>query len=159
MSDLLKRAFDDLVILRNKNIALINTIDDNKLLTIPDGLNNNIYWQAGHILTVQASLLYKRTAQPLPIDKTYLNYFGKGTSPKGFDDNIPTIEILLEQLKSSLLHTESNYIENASLPYDETITVSTDHQLSTFADALLFLPLHEAYHFGSMSAMKKLLES
>ena len=59
----LKKALHDLKILREKNIGLIESIEDKFLLQIPEGFSNSIYWHAGHILTVQESLLYRRCNQ------------------------------------------------------------------------------------------------
>ena len=67
-------AFSGFATLRKKNIELVNSIDIEKVTTIPSGLNNNIYWQAGHLVAVSASLLFKRTKSPIMIDENALSW-------------------------------------------------------------------------------------
>ncbi len=153
----LTKALDDFIIMRNNNIDLINSIDISKIMLIPKGFANNIFWQAGHIVTVQVSLLYKRTNQPLPIDIKYFDYFGKGTSPENFDDDIPSFDELKKQLEKLKEYTSSNYPKLSNELYEEEITVSTGHKLKTFGEALEFLPIHEAVHYGNMVMMRKFL--
>lgn len=155
--EIITKALDDFIIMRKKNIGLINSIDESKVMTIPEAFSNNIYWQAGHLITVQASLLYKRTNQEIPIDKNYFIYFAKGTSPDNFDADIPPFSKLLIQLTQLLDYTSSNCNDLSDASYQEEVTVSTGHKLNSFKDALMFLPLHEAHHLGAMSMLRKLL--
>jgi len=81
--------FDDFHRYRKVNIQLIDSVVPSAIMIIPEKFRNNIYWQAGHLVAVQASLLYLRTNQPVPIEEKYFTYFGKGSSPAVFDSNIP----------------------------------------------------------------------
>lgn len=153
----LEKSLNDLTLVRQKIISIIDTIDEDQLMTIPDKLANNIYWQCGHLVTVQASLLYKRTGAPLPIDNSYLTYFAKGSSPQNFDNNIPTFKNIRFEMESMIEYTSSSLQRHADLKYPEEISVSTGHIIDSFASALAFLPLHEAHHLGSIATLKKLL--
>lgn len=157
-TEFLKKALDDLRILREKNLNLIESISQNNLTVIPDGFSNHIYWHAGHILTVQESLLYRRSNLEMHIPAAYLTYFAKGTSPADFDESIPEISDIIKHLTVSLLQIEKDILKYQNAKYDEPVLVSFGMKLNSFADALLALPYHEAYHFGSMKLLQKFLK-
>lgn len=156
-NDDLNKSYQNFVQIRRANIALIDSIAPALLPVIPPGFSNNIYWQAGHLVAVQSSLLYRRSNQPMPIDETWMRYFAKATSPSDFDDNIPSFELVREALESCLLSTEHDLDQLALWTYPESISVSTGHRISSSADAMDFLSIHEAVHLGMMTAMKKYL--
>jgi len=156
--DFLEKALDDLRILREKNLNLIESVSEKNLTYIPDGFSNHIYWHAGHILTVQESLLYRRTNLEMHIPESYLKYFAKGTSPEDFDESIPKISEIIKRLTISLLQIEKDILKYQNEKYDEPVMVSFGMRLTSFADALLALPYHEAYHFGSMKMLQKFLK-
>ncbi len=55
--------------------------------------------------------------------------------------------------------TQRDIPELEKLVYPEAITVSIGSiKVRSFRDALFFLPLHETYHLGMLTAMKKLLK-
>lgn len=153
----LEKSINDLKLVRSRIITVVDEIDQSKLMVIPDKLSNNIYWQCGHLIATQCSLLYKRTNTPLPIDENYLKYFAKGTSPKDFDDHLPPFEKIRNEMETLIDYTTENLNKHADLLYDEKITVSTGHIVNSFSTALDFLAIHEAYHLGSISTLRKLL--
>lgn len=153
----LEKSLNDLTLVRKKIITVVDEIDQNKLMIIPAGLSNNIYWQCGHLVTTQASLLYKRTNSEIPVDKKYFDYFAKGTSPDNFDDNIPPFSKIRLEMETMIEYTGANLNRDGNLKYQEEIIVSTGHIIDSFATALAFLAIHEAHHLGSISTLRKLL--
>lgn len=153
----LNATFEQFARLRRAAIDLIDTVPADCRTTIPDGLRNNLHWQAGHILTVQASLLYRRCGAPSPVSEDYYSTFGKGTSPADWGGQAPAFETVRAMLDMSLDQLKTDIPSMADLKYPETITVSTGDKLSSFADALRFLPVHEAIHLGVITAMNRIL--
>lgn len=158
MDQTLKKSFDNFEIVRNKNISLINSIPEQALMVIPNGFSNNIFWHLGHIITVQESLTYRRSGLAMHIDKSYLTYFAKGTSPADFDTHIPTIKELLSQSNKTMSHLKSEMGQHAEIQYPKAIEVSFGLTLESFSDAVCTLPFHEAYHLSSMNLLKKFLK-
>ena len=149
-------AFDHLVILREKNIDLLRNITEEQAHKIPEGFSNNLYWQAGHILTTQMSLLYRRSNLEMPlIEKKYTDYFSKGTSPSNFDSEIPTFQKLLNELQESLIVLKNDMHKYAEKQYDEPAHVSFGMTLHSFHDAVLAIPYHESYHMQAVNILIK----
>ncbi len=157
MSNQLKDAMNRFAIMREKNRMLVQSVPSEKIMTIPKPFNNSIYWQAGHLVVVQASLLYERTGLATPVDKNYKHFFGKGQTPDHIDETAPSIEEIIKLMGNLITVTRDDMADMIDLNYKTAIEVSTGHIVGSYVDALNFLPLHEAYHFGSMRALLKLI--
>ena len=123
----------------------------------PPGFNNNVYWHTGHLVTVQASLLYGRAGESLPIDERFRKYFAKGTSPKDFDKARPTFDLIHKLLETMIDRTAGDLEWLYQLTYPEPVTVTSGKILKSSADAMRFLPIHEGIHLGMLSSMLKFL--
>ena len=152
------KLFDTFSRIRYQCIELIDSVPADKLDIIPEGFRNNVLWNAGHLVAVQASLLYTRVGRPSPLDTKYVRYFAKGSSPEDFDNGLPPFDEVRQLLEKLIGVTQRDIPELEGLAYPEPITVSVGSMtVKSFRDALSFLPLHETYHLGMMTAMKKLL--
>jgi len=63
------------------NMAALRLTPPAARTVIPRGLRNHLHWQAGHLVTVQASLLYLRSGLTPFLDETWFAAFAKGTAP------------------------------------------------------------------------------
>ncbi len=159
-SQLRDQAFAHLTIIRNKNISLLENVTQEQSHIIPSHFSNNLYWQAGHILTTQFSLVYKRSNLAMPlIDKNYIKYFAKGSSPSDFDANIPTFEKLLAELKESLSVMQNDLHSYTDATYETAVLVSFGMTLHSFHDAVLAIPYHEVYHMNAINLLLNQINS
>ena len=53
-----------------------------QLNTIPEGFNNNLIWNIGHIVVVQQMLVYKFSGLPMMISDEMVEKYKKGTKPE-----------------------------------------------------------------------------
>ena len=157
-NDSIQQDFETFKLYRQANCEVSDALSDDLREVIPNGLRNNIHWHTGHIVTVQASLLYKRSGLEVPVPPEYFNWFGKGTSPADWTDDTVAFEVVREDADRLLGITLSDLSRYRDVQYPETITVTGGVQLSSFAEALGFLAIHEALHLGAMNVMKRLLE-
>ncbi|MDN3670045.1 DinB family protein [Echinicola jeungdonensis] len=67
---------------RKNFINLISDLDIDQLNQIPEGYNNNIIWNFGHIIVTQQLLCNKFSGLPLLIDEDILDAFRKGSKPE-----------------------------------------------------------------------------
>ena len=56
-----------------------NSLQD--LMLIPDGFNNNMYWNIAHTVATQQLLCYYLSGNPFRIDKYWIETYKKGTLP------------------------------------------------------------------------------
>ena len=54
------------------------TLTIEELNKIPEGFNNNIIWNFGHVIVSQQIICYKLSNQPLKVSDEYVNKICKG---------------------------------------------------------------------------------
>lgn len=119
----------------------------------PEGFNNTIHWHIGHILTVAEQFLlgYPHTNH-LPTN--YKALFGNGTKPSDWKGEIPSVEVLAQQLQDQISRIleipEERFSEKLPQPFKEFETVGEIAGVATF---------HEAYHLGQIHVMKRVIET
>lgn len=130
-----------------------NTLED--LVIIPDGFNNNMYWNIAHTVATQQLLNYYLSGNPFRIDKYWVETYKKGT--------LPTMEVSAEEVEDlGFLLTETSKIllkdYDADFFSDYTpYTTSFGLDLKNIQDAIIFNNIHESLHLGYAIAQKRAL--
>ena len=137
-------------------LNLIEGLTIEEINIIPQGFNNNIIWNFGHVIVSQQTLCYRLAGLPLNLDESYILKYAKGTKPETFLDgkelaflkelSVSMINILVDDLNKNLF---SNYKE-----YQTSFNV----KLLNVQDAVKFLTMHEGMHYGYVLALKKLVK-
>ncbi|MBD3404419.1 hypothetical protein GF420_16125 [candidate division GN15 bacterium] len=151
------RAFDRFARFRHLCMESLDAAPAEIKETIAPGLRNNLHWQAGHLVVVQASLLYRRCGLEPPLGLEWFDSFGKGTSPANWSDTTPSYDRARERLQALIDTTRADLDRLADRKYPETITVTGGDRLSSFAEALEFLSVHEALHLGNINVIRRIL--
>ena len=122
---------------------------------IPDGFNNNLIWNYGHVIVTQQLLVYGLSGMDIEIDKHLVDKFRKGTKPE-----IPVEQMEYEYLKRlffELPNKTIHDIEKTPINQFNSYETSFGITLHSLADAISFNNIHEAMHLGIMMAIKKLI--
>jgi uncharacterized damage-inducible protein DinB len=115
----------------------------------PQGFNNTIHWHIGHMLTIAENFLFDGNQQ---IPENYNELFGGGTRPSEWQEEVPSVEILLSQLNDQLQRIE----EIPSERFEEVLP-EPKFGASTFGELVSFATYHEAFHYGQIHTMKRLI--
>ncbi|WP_020566637.1 DinB family protein [Neolewinella persica] len=139
-----------------KNIqGIYNNYNFDQLNSVPAGFNNNLLWNAGHVIATMELLTYGLTGLPLPSDKEFIGRYRKGSKPEP-----PCPEgdygLIGEGLSKSVDRLVSD-LETLDFSNFKEYTTSYGVTLSSIEDALTFNNMHEAMHLGTMLAMKRLV--
>ncbi|HVS92360.1 MAG TPA: DinB family protein [Mucilaginibacter sp.] len=133
----------------------IKDLTTEQLNKIPEGFNNNIIWNLGHLVAAQQGMCYKRANLAPHISDEFWEKFRTGSKPSSY---IGADEIA--KIKNLLLHT----MDELDADYNKGIfgnytAWSTRYgvEIPSIEDALKFLPFHEGLHTGVISTMRKLL--
>lgn len=122
-------------------IKLYDGIEDityEMAMTRIDGLRNNIYWILGHVIYYNETRLLKEPQQSEKV-KAWDVYFAPGTSPDDFDEHIPTLEALKEEITEQRRRIKA-------------ICAKNQHNL-TNVEAVTY---HMTMHIGQMKTMRLL---
>ncbi|MBT2679919.1 DinB family protein [Bacillus sp. ISL-35] len=148
MSELLFKQFE---LTRGNFLKHIEGLDPEQASFQPEGFNNNIHWHIGHVLTVAEQFMmgYPKKSNHLP--ENYIALFGNGTRPSDWSGDVPSIELLTDQLKAQLGRIK----EIPASMLDEKLK-KPFLGLETFGELANMALFHESYHLGQIHAMKKL---
>lgn len=120
----------------------------------PEGFNNNIRWHAGHVLTTAEYFLFGFPEKSSSLPKQYLDLFNRGTSPADWKGEVPTLEILKQQLVDQLARVKEIPEENLQKKLEKSF-----FDLTTFGELFNFAVFHETYHLGQIHAIKRVIQT
>ena len=132
---------------------MLDTHTLEQLNKIPDGYNNNIIWNIGHIVVVQQMLTYKLSGLPMMISDEMVEKYKKGTKPEGIAKQSEVDEIqslLLETIDK----TEADFDNNIFKNYQE-FTTAVGFLVKSASDAMAFNYFHEGIHLGVIMSIRK----
>ena len=144
----LKITYKTRVILKN----YLETIALEDLNKIPEGYNNNIFWNIAHLVATQQILVYKFSEVPVLVSDEIINKYRKGTKPEA-DATQAEVDEIKTLLFSTLEQTEEDYKAGKFKTYN-TITTSMDSTLSNVDEAIAYNNFHEGIHLGSVLALR-----
>ncbi len=138
---------------RKLYLNFFDTYSLEQLNKIPNGFNNNLIWNIGHIIVAQQILIYKGSNLPMCISDDIINLYKNESKPTG-----KTSQAEIEQLKALLISliatTKTDFQKGIFTTYNER-TTATGFHLATIKDAFEFNNYHEGMHLGYMMSIKK----
>lgn len=140
---------------RQNFLSLIDGLPPEALNRIPNGFNNNLIWNLGHMIATQQLLCYGLSGTPFRASEELIAAFRKGTRPKRQYSHQETEEIKV--LAISAIDTfEQDWEADAFGPFTAYPT-SFGLTLHNLEEAIAFNAAHEALHLGYAMALKKAL--
>ena len=146
------------IIRKTRSYLLENIIDltPDQLNKIPEGFNNNIIWNLGHMIATQQGICYKRAGLATTmISDDFWERFRSGSKPEGVV-SAAEIEHIKQLLFTTLDKLEADYSENSFTGYTAW-TTRYAVEIINIDDAISFVPFHEGLHSGTIGTMKKLI--
>ena len=132
---------------------LVSARSLDQLTKVPEGFNNNLLWNYGHVLVTQQLLCYKLSGNELSLEDDIVNRYRKGTFPD-HTDAAAELELFNQLCLAQVKQLEediSNDLFKGYKPYQTSFGI----ELASIDDALLFNNSHEAMHLGSMLMIRK----
>ena len=139
-----------------QNIAkLCSAFSLDQLNKIPEGFNNNLAWNAGHVVATQHLLTYGLSGMPLPLASDFVEAYRKGSRPQGA---ISPAEwaFIHDQLSASVEQLKTDWGQLSGATF-KAYPTSYGISLNSLNEAFIFNQTHEAMHFGTMLAIRKLI--
>ncbi|MDB5022335.1 MAG: DinB family protein [Mucilaginibacter sp.] len=122
---------------------------------IPEGFNNNVIWNLGHLVATQQIICYISAGLAPKIKEDFISAYRKGTKPEKSVD-AAEIENIKTLLFSTVDQLESDYNHHIFGGYTAWST-RYGVELANIDDAMNFLPFHEGLHSGCITALKRLV--
>jgi len=133
--------------------AFFSKYTPEQLNHIPQGFNNNLIWNIGHVVIAQQSMIYKLSSVPMCISDDLFDRYKPGTKPTS-----PVLQNEIDELKTLLTslieQTEKDFYSEKFVTFTERMTATGFH-LTSLSDAFEFNNYHEGLHLGYMMGIRK----
>ncbi|MGM0804338.1 MAG: DinB family protein [Bacillota bacterium] len=136
---------------RHNTISTVEGLTEVEADFIPEGFNNNIRWNLGHIFLDQYDWLYHKIREDNPAPIHYRELFGYGTKPENLQQTPPTLQELRHRLMEQVQVIGEQFGHRLHQELDEP----TELGMNTFAEVLPRTFYHEGLHLGTILAIKR----
>ena len=124
------------------------------LIKIPEGYNNNIIWNLGHMISVGYSLNFSIAGLIPPADIEMIKKFRKGSYPEPYSEM--DINWIKEHLLPSVYAIESLWAEDKLVVIQQSVTTDLGNVINSPSDALAMTLVHDMLHFERIRLFKRL---
>lgn len=138
--------------------AILENTSLEDLNKIPEGFNNNIIWNIGHIVVTEQVLVYKLSGLQPMVSDNIIGKYRKDAKPEG-DVSQEDVDEIKTLLFSTIERTKKDYSNNAFSGYNEYTVSTTGNTLKNIDDALNFVLFHEGMHMGYILALKRAIKN
>ncbi|MGM7681351.1 DinB family protein [Cytobacillus sp. Hm23] len=145
--------FEQMKMWRKWTVQLLRTIPDEVADEIPQGHNNSVRWNAGHILVGWDHTMFPAVNEKRQLPRTYHQMFPRGSKPQSWAEQPPSMEEIINKLEEQpdlIVRSCKGHLDD---PLHESFL-----GMKTLGDMLVFHMNHENLHIGIIKSMKSLLE-
>ncbi|MDA8443198.1 MAG: DinB family protein [Peptococcaceae bacterium] len=146
---------DQLSFARTGTLSTVAELTQTEANIIPQGFNNNILWNLGHLYLSQERFAFHFVQEPMLIPSGFLELFGKGSKPEAWAQapDLGEIVNLLEAQPNRIREKLQGRLQDAvtNPPPIPGIT------FSTVEDMLTFNLYHEGIHVQAIRMLRRLI--
>jgi len=151
--------FEFIIRSRKAFISLIDDLTLNELNLIPEGFNNNIFWNFAHIVVSTQTLSYVRTG--IQADASAVKY-----NDDYKKDTRPTREVTQEEVDefktlalSTIEQIQSDYAKGIFKTITPYSTATYGAEMYTMEEVLIATLSHDNLHWGYALAQRKVIKN
>jgi uncharacterized damage-inducible protein DinB len=147
--------FKQLEFIRNVTIQAAQGMTEQSLDLVPEGFNNNVRWNLGHIYLVQEKFAFHFAGEPMLLPPGFERLFAKGTKPADWNEEVPTLAALLELLADQPKRIREALQHRLEEPVEQPFTTGSGLTLSSIGEFLSYTLYHEGMHFTAINLLKR----
>lgn len=144
---------------RKAFIQLIDSLTLEQLNHIPDGFNNNIIWNFGHIVVVAPALCYLRSGVSADVSMVkYLKSYVKGSKPT-YTVTQEEVDDLKQLAITSIEQIENDYKAGVFKEITPFATDTYKETMSTIEEVIQLSAGHDNLHYGYAIAQNRIINN
>jgi hypothetical protein len=144
---------------RSNILNLLDNLSLGEINKIPDGFNNNIIWNAGHIHWAQQVLVYQLSGLPVQLPQNFSARYATGSTPKEWveQEEFDLIRSQLEKSTRQTLEDHQHGLFQSFTPLSGFYGI-VNYQLNTWEESFQYNNIHETWHLGYMTALRNAIK-
>ena len=146
--------FDQLKVIRNNTINAVKELSESQADSVPEGFNNNIRWNLGHVYVVQERFAFGFIKEPL-MPEGFTELFGRDSKPSEWKVQPPTLPELIKLLEDQTGRIEEKLSNRLDEVVEKPYAMPSGLTLKTTGEFLTFSMYHEGMHIQSIKMLKR----
>jgi len=134
----------------------LQSVKDEQWDIQPEGFNNTIRWNVGHIFVSMESFIKQCEPTYEPVHPEWMPLFKGGSKPEDWTVTPPTKEELLIALAEQPSRVEEILSEKIDHPLSKVMSIGNFHEMATIDAVIQFAIWHEGVHSGTIYALNKI---
>ena len=147
--------FNQLKVVRTNTVDLVKGLSEGQVNSVPEGFNNNILWNLGHIYLVQELFAFAFIPEPMLSPDGFSDLFGRGTKPSDWKVQPPTLPELIQLLEDQTSRIEEKLNSRLDEVVAKPFAMPSGLILKTVGEFLTFSMYHEGMHFQTINILKR----
>jgi hypothetical protein len=140
---------------RQNLFRILKDMTEEEVKIIPEGFNNSILWNAGHILMPIEQFHFTGTHRQAAVPSEYMALFWRGTKPADWRSDPPSLQTVVEHIAEQTLRVRNELSGHLDEPLDTPMEFPGMPPIQTAGDLMSMSLYHEALHIGYIKALKK----
>lgn len=153
-----KFIFDQVSFVRQATLKAVENLSESQISVVPEGFNNNILWNLGHIYLVQERFVYQIPQKAAQIPNGFLELFGQGTKPSEWNVQPPALSEVLQVLKEQPTRIKEMLKDHLRDELPKPFTLPSGLTFNTIGELLTFSMYHEGMHVQTIKMLKRFSE-
>jgi hypothetical protein len=149
--------YEQLAFIRKGTIKVIESTDESLLTIIPQGFNNHIFWNYGHIFVIQERMVFPAMREPSELNEILIQLFNNKTSPANWSINPPPIDEITQLLRDQTTRIQEMFKDRLDEKLIEPFMLFKSLPFYTLRDILTFTIFHEGMHLETMKMYRRML--
>lgn len=121
----------------------------------PNGFNNTIRWNTGHIFATMESLTKRAIPSYEIVNPEWATLFVPGTNPDSWEMEPPTMEELIHALEEQPSRLKEALENNMQNQLTEPMAIGKLYKMDTVEAIVQFIVWHEGVHAGIIHALNR----
>lgn len=134
---------------------LLDSLSVEQINLIPEGFNNNIFWNCAHVITVQQLFTYGLADLSFTIPDVMFREFSPGTKPAKYYDEAYIGEI--KKLLFASMEQLDGDISAKKFDNMRPFLTALKFEITDIVSALAFNQYHEALHMGHVLNLRRFI--
>ncbi|HEY8911509.1 MAG TPA: DinB family protein [Desulfosporosinus sp.] len=155
MIDLREFLFNQLKVIRSNTINAVKELSESQADSVPEGFNNNIRWNLGHIYLVQEKFAFAFIPQPMHMPLGFTELFGRDTRPSEWKAQPPILPELIKLLEDQTSRIKEKLDNRLDEAVENPFTMPSGLTLKTIGEFLTFSMYHEGIHVQTIKMLKR----
>ncbi|RXZ01480.1 DinB family protein [Fictibacillus sp. S7] len=148
--------FTQLRFVRGNTLKLVEGLSEEQSEIIPDGFNNNIKWNLGHIYNILERNAFYFAKEDWVMPEAFPSLFNPGTKPENGQRVTVSLSEITDLLENQIDRIEATFSGRLKEKTAEDYTTSQGLYMSTVEEFLSCNLYHEGMHLDRIKVLKKL---